>query len=200
MQGVGVVKTTKQKKPRDEMPYSVRFDVLSREQFTCRACGARPGNAGLEVDHLVPWSLGGSHHPENLTVLCVRCNRGKLARLWIPPVLLADPNPDKEGFVTWRQFESWTVQVNGNCLCAAWTPNAEYTWFEAEHCWNTWESHFAMKNIHVACDCATPMADRPPSENLYQSDYKPAGTGCSFTGLRATIAFLRTVLRREASA
>ena len=58
----------------------LRFRVLQRDNFTCRACGRSPANelgVTLEVDHVVAWSRGGETTFENLQTLCARCNSGK---------------------------------------------------------------------------------------------------------------------------
>ena len=59
---------------------SMRWKVLQRDRFTCRACGASPAlTAGVElhVDHVLPWSRGGRTVLENLQALCSVCNLGK---------------------------------------------------------------------------------------------------------------------------
>lgn len=53
----------------------VRYEVLRRDGFTCRYCHAQ--DKPLEVDHVVPVSLGGSDKPENLVAACHDCNIGK---------------------------------------------------------------------------------------------------------------------------
>ena len=58
----------------------LRWQVLKRDRFTCRACGASPAlkpNVELQVDHIVPWSKGGKTEIENLQTLCSLCNLGK---------------------------------------------------------------------------------------------------------------------------
>lgn len=58
----------------------LRFRVLMRDRFTCRACGNSPAispSVRLEVDHIVPWSRGGETVEDNLQTLCQRCNEGK---------------------------------------------------------------------------------------------------------------------------
>jgi hypothetical protein len=58
----------------------LRWRVLQRDRFTCRACGASPAlslNVELHVDHIVPWSKGGMTVLENLQTLCSGCNLGK---------------------------------------------------------------------------------------------------------------------------
>ena len=71
--------TADSRKSRDPS-LRTRFRVLKRDNFTCRACGASPAlHSGLElhVDHIVPWSVGGSTVDENLQTLCSPCNLGK---------------------------------------------------------------------------------------------------------------------------
>jgi len=58
----------------------MRFRVMKRDNFSCRACGASPAlKMGLElqVDHIKPWSRGGETIDENLQTLCESCNLGK---------------------------------------------------------------------------------------------------------------------------
>ena len=55
----------------------MRFEVLKRDGFQCRYCGARAPDVMLEVDHIDPVSLGGSDDFLNLTTACQDCNRGK---------------------------------------------------------------------------------------------------------------------------
>lgn len=55
----------------------LRYEVLRRDNFTCRYCGSAAGETGLEVDHVIPASLGGEDKPANLVTACVDCNRGK---------------------------------------------------------------------------------------------------------------------------
>jgi hypothetical protein len=58
----------------------LRYRILRRDKFKCRACGRSPAthhNVDLEVDHIVPWSAGGETVVKNLQALCQKCNRGK---------------------------------------------------------------------------------------------------------------------------
>lgn len=54
-----------------------RFEVLRRDGFRCRYCGATPTEGELTVDHVVPVALGGSDAPDNLVAACRACNSGK---------------------------------------------------------------------------------------------------------------------------
>ena len=58
----------------------LRFQVLQRDNFTCRSCGRSPATeigVILEVDHIFAWSRGGETFLANLQTLCDRCNSGK---------------------------------------------------------------------------------------------------------------------------
>lgn len=55
----------------------LRFEVLRRDNHTCRYCGASSPDVKMTVDHVVPTTLGGSDDPDNLVAACVDCNAGK---------------------------------------------------------------------------------------------------------------------------
>jgi hypothetical protein len=57
----------------------LRREVFMRDGFRCRECGSSPdkNQAFLEVDHIVPFSRGGSSDINNLQTLCSDCNAGK---------------------------------------------------------------------------------------------------------------------------
>lgn len=59
----------------------IRYEVLRRDEYTCRFCGASAPLVLLEIDHVVPRSQGGSDDPGNLQVLCEDCNAGKSATM-----------------------------------------------------------------------------------------------------------------------
>jgi hypothetical protein len=60
------------------IPNRVRFEVLRRDGHTCRYCGAKAPEVKLNVDAVLPVSLGGSHRdPANLVTACEACNSGK---------------------------------------------------------------------------------------------------------------------------
>ena len=55
-----------------------RFEILSRDNFTCQYCGRTPQDgAKLVVDHIIPFSKGGKTISENLITSCSKCNAGK---------------------------------------------------------------------------------------------------------------------------
>lgn len=57
----------------------LRFEILKRDNHTCRYCGASAPETTLHVDHVTPVALGGSDDPSNLVAACKDCNLGKAA-------------------------------------------------------------------------------------------------------------------------
>jgi Homing endonuclease associated repeat/HNH endonuclease len=58
--------------------WRLRAIVLMRDGARCQMCGAEARNgAQLHVDHILPWSKGGTTTLENLRILCNVCNIGK---------------------------------------------------------------------------------------------------------------------------
>ena len=56
----------------------VRELVIARDKRTCRYCGKpKLYKQQLNVDHVVPESLGGAYTPDNLVVACKQCNHRK---------------------------------------------------------------------------------------------------------------------------
>lgn len=55
----------------------LRYEVLRRDNHTCRYCGAAAPDAPITIDHVVPVSLGGADDPSNLVAACRDCNAGK---------------------------------------------------------------------------------------------------------------------------
>lgn len=54
-----------------------RYEVLRRDNHSCRYCGATAPDAKLTVDHVTPVALGGTDNPDNLVAACRDCNYGK---------------------------------------------------------------------------------------------------------------------------
>jgi hypothetical protein len=74
-----VTRAAKSKRSRVQFSPREREAVLMRDGFRCRNCGRSPREDGikLHVDHIEPWSKGGTNDLENLQALCEECNLGK---------------------------------------------------------------------------------------------------------------------------
>lgn len=70
---------------RKAISEKMRYQVLSRDNFRCRACGrGATDGVKLTVDHARPVDWGGTNDLSNLVTLCDECNRGKKA--WVDTV------------------------------------------------------------------------------------------------------------------
>lgn len=58
----------------------LRYEILTRDAYTCRYCGAKAPNVELVIYHVVPVALGGRDEPTNLVTSCTACNLGKGAQ------------------------------------------------------------------------------------------------------------------------
>jgi 5-methylcytosine-specific restriction endonuclease McrA len=65
--------------PKRHVRFS-RINLMARDNFQCQYCGRRPHRADLNLDHVVPRSLGGRSTWENVVTSCVDCNRRKGGR------------------------------------------------------------------------------------------------------------------------
>lgn len=86
----------------------LRYQVLRRDNYTCRYCGVYAPFAQLVVDHVMPRSRGGQDVMENLVTACDPCNSGKSAALpesWLVAEIeeaarewqgIALPEPDED--------------------------------------------------------------------------------------------------------
>lgn len=79
---------------------SIRYEVLSRAKFKCELCGISAEEKNIEVDHILPKSLGGKDDLSNYQALCYSCNAAKR-------------NTDDTDF---REFKLIYNQREDNCL------------------------------------------------------------------------------------
>jgi hypothetical protein len=61
--------------------------VFERDRGRCLACGS---DELLQYDHVVPPSMGGDNEPQNIRLLCARCNRRRPPAAWSATVRRAD--------------------------------------------------------------------------------------------------------------
>jgi 5-methylcytosine-specific restriction endonuclease McrA len=54
------------------IPIATRYRIVAESGAVCFYCGEPL--AALTIDHVIPWSQGGSHHPMNLVGCCQTCN------------------------------------------------------------------------------------------------------------------------------
>lgn len=60
---------------RDAISQAVRATIAIRDGNACVYCGCRTGP--FEIDHVFPFSRGGSSKIDNLAIACRPCNRSK---------------------------------------------------------------------------------------------------------------------------
>lgn len=66
------------KPKRKKISGNVRRSVYERDEYRCVTCG---GFEHLSLDHIVPWSRGGSDDIGNLQTMCRACNSSKRDRV-----------------------------------------------------------------------------------------------------------------------
>lgn len=61
---------------RTPIRWGTRLAIYKRDGWTCQLCRQQmPPRPGLmQLDHVTPWSAGGSDGSDNLRVLCIDCN------------------------------------------------------------------------------------------------------------------------------
>jgi 5-methylcytosine-specific restriction endonuclease McrA len=62
--------------PRRHVRFS-RINIYARDNFTCQYCGMRYPRSELNLDHVIPRSLGGRSTWDNVVCSCLECNRRK---------------------------------------------------------------------------------------------------------------------------
>ena len=66
-------------KDYEPIPIKLRQLIYWRDDYTCQNCGikGKPGkcHGDIQVHHKIPYRSGGSHNPENIITLCVKCHK-----------------------------------------------------------------------------------------------------------------------------
>jgi hypothetical protein len=107
----------------------LRYEILRRDNHTCRYCGASAPDVPLRVDHVTPVALGGTDKPENLVTSCEPCNSGKSSAT-VDSAVVADVDATA---LRWAD----AMQQAAENLRQQETPKDEYRdTFLAE--WNRW--------------------------------------------------------------
>ncbi|MEU4502616.1 HNH endonuclease [Streptomyces sp. NPDC024089] len=107
----------------------LRYEILRRDDHTCRYCGATAPGAPLRVDHVTPVALGGADTPDNLVTSCEPCNSGKSSAT-VDAAVVAGVSDDA---LRWAEAMKQAAAE----LSEQAKPKDDYrNAFEAE--WNTW--------------------------------------------------------------
>ena len=75
----------KPKKNNRSIPQKIKQYIWKRNQGECSYVCLKTKNKCrskhlLQIDHIQPFALGGSHHPDNLRLLCARHNQYRSQR------------------------------------------------------------------------------------------------------------------------
>ena len=65
---------------RNQIPGTIRYEVLKRAKFRCELCGISADERALEVDHIIPVNQKGENSIYNYQALCYVCNATKRDR------------------------------------------------------------------------------------------------------------------------
>jgi len=99
-----------------KVPYKrimlTRKNVLTRDDNRCQYCGTMRGP--MTVDHVVPKTMGGMDHWENLVCSCGRCNNRKGDRTLEQSGLKLRRKPTRPTYITFIQ--------RNNEISAEWKP------------------------------------------------------------------------------
>jgi hypothetical protein len=107
----------------------LRFEILKRDNHTCRYCGATAADAKITVDHVIPVALGGKDDPTNLVAACHPCNAGKSS---VPPNAETVAQVADDAF----RFASALEQVTARRRAAVAEMVANVAWFDQQ--WKRW--------------------------------------------------------------
>lgn len=68
------------------LDFSVRKEILRRDNYTCRYCGDKRGP--FHMDHVYPYVKGGETTIDNLVTACEACNQSKhdTIGMWPKPI------------------------------------------------------------------------------------------------------------------
>jgi 5-methylcytosine-specific restriction endonuclease McrA len=65
--------------PKRQVKFN-RYNIFARDNWTCQYCGKHKPKSELNLDHVVPRSLGGMSSWENVVCSCLKCNMKKGGR------------------------------------------------------------------------------------------------------------------------
>ncbi|MFE4867661.1 HNH endonuclease [Streptomyces sp. NPDC056682] len=118
----------------------LRYEILRRDNHTCRYCGATAPNVPLRVDHVTPVALGGTDTPDNLVTSCEPCNSGKSSAT-VDSAVVADVS---ENALRWAA----AMKQAADDMRGQQAPKVAYR--EAfKESWNGWTREDGWKTVHV---------------------------------------------------
>lgn len=97
--------------PKRHVRFS-RINIYARDAFTCQYCGVRYPKSELNLDHVVPRSLGGRSTWENVVCSCLECNRRKGGRTPAQAGLALRKNPARPRWTPLANLVWSTVRYN----------------------------------------------------------------------------------------
>ena len=59
------------------IPRDIMLKVVRRDNYICQICHQHVPDDEIEIDHIIPHAKGGPTRPDNLRLLCRKCNRKK---------------------------------------------------------------------------------------------------------------------------
>ena len=115
----------------------LRFDIFTRDGFTCQYCGTQPPQATLQIDHITPVAKGGNNDKMNLITSCQGCNLGKGKKSLDKP-----QRPDAD--LAWLEMQQELAELKSyqkakterdkvleeiiESLCYTWLDNSGLSW------------------------------------------------------------------------
>lgn len=114
---------TKRTATREPIDSTDRQFVYARDGFNCVRCASENR---LTLDHIVPWSAGGSDHVDNLRTLCWSCNEERsnfrgVDDTWTPlPLTFCCVDCESELQAKYSDIPSATLIHPGAIACFCW--------------------------------------------------------------------------------
>jgi len=95
--------------------HEMRIVILERDKYQCRYCSSPVTLESANIDHVIPWKLGGRTHSSNLVVACTTCNRNKGNGVGVRPTVKGNRTkgvkPMSKGKIAYIQRAKEIAQV-----------------------------------------------------------------------------------------
>jgi hypothetical protein len=127
----------------------LRYEILRRDNHACRYCGAAAPDVKLNVDHVIPTSLGGSDKPDNLVTACADCNGGKTSSMPnAEPVADVGQDAFRQGAELKQETEQRRIAAFVH-LCMVWA----WAWEKTGHAITARDEAAFAEETHKLLDC-----------------------------------------------